>query len=85
MLNFTRIRSIHHLLTQEASASLLLSLCISHLDDCNSIFYGLPDSTIEKATTYSKHVCMLSIKKNQMGECNRHAWHPYIGYQLNSG
>ena len=48
MLNIIRIRSIHHLLTQEASASLVLSLCISHLDYCNSIFYCLPDSTIEK-------------------------------------
>ena len=46
MPNFIRIRSIHHLLSQDTTASLLLSLCISHLDYCNSILYGLPDSTI---------------------------------------
>ena len=48
MLNFIRIRSIHHLLSQEPTASLLLSLCVSHLDYCNSILYGLPDNTIRK-------------------------------------
>ena len=40
--------SIHHLLTQEATSSLLLSLCVSHLDYCNSVLYGLPDITINK-------------------------------------
>ena len=48
MLNFIRIRSIRHLLSQDTTASLLLSLCISHLDYCNSILYGLPNNTIRK-------------------------------------
>ena len=48
MLNFIRVRSIRHLLSQDTTASLLLSLCISHLDYCNSILYGLPNSTIKK-------------------------------------
>ena len=31
MANFIRIRGIHHLLTEEAASSLVLSLCVSHL------------------------------------------------------
>ena len=46
MVNFIRIRGIHHLLTDEATSSLVLSLCVSHLDYCNSVMYGLPDITI---------------------------------------
>ena len=42
MINFLRIRSIRHLLNAQAAESLCLSLCISHLDYCNSILYGLP-------------------------------------------
>ena len=56
MLNYIRIWSICHLLTQEATSSLLLSLCISHLDYCNSILYGLPDSTIKSFRKYKKCV-----------------------------
>ena len=48
MLNYIRIRSIHHLLTHETAASLVLSLYISHLDYCNSVLYGLPNTTINK-------------------------------------
>ena len=71
MLNFIRVRSINHLLTQEVTASLVLTLCISHLAYCNSILYGLPDSTIGKLRAYPEHVCTLSTKKNQMGQCDR--------------
>ena len=62
MINFFCIRSIHHLLDSDTTANLCLSLCISHVDYCNSILYGLP------ATMSPEHVCMLSAKKIQMGK-----------------
>ena len=46
MANFIRIRGICHLLTDEAASSLVLSLCVSHLDYCNTALYGLPDITM---------------------------------------
>ena len=65
MLNFIRLRSICHLLTQEATASLLLSLCVSHLDYCNSIFYGLPDSIIGKLQCIQKMCACLVLRRTK--------------------
>ena len=48
MINFYKIRSIRHLLDVDTTANLCLSLCLSHMDYCNSILYGLPDMTISK-------------------------------------
>ena len=48
MFNYFKIRSIRHLLYMTTTAHLCLSLCVSYLDDCNSLLYGLPDTTINK-------------------------------------
>ena len=66
MFNFLRIKSIRHLLDEDTTESLCLSLCISHLDYCNSLLYGLPDTSIAKIAKNTKHVCMLSVKKIQI-------------------
>ena len=55
MLNFLKIRSIHHLLMTEITASLCLSLCISHLDYGNSVLYGLPEVTISHLQRIQMH------------------------------
>ena len=65
MLNFIRISSICYLLTQEATVSLLLSLCISHLDYCNSILYGLPDSTIGKLQHIQNMCAYLVLRRTK--------------------
>ena len=65
MLNFIRIRSICYLLTQEATASLLLSLCVSHLEYCNSILYGLPDSTIGKLQCFQNMCTCLVLRRSK--------------------
>ena len=70
MLNFIRRWNIRHLLSQDTTASLLLSLCVSHLDYCNSILYGLPRQHHKENAMYSEHVCTLSTKKNQIGQCD---------------
>ena len=48
MANFKHIKNIRHLLTTEATEYLVLSLCISHLDYCNALMYGLQDITLSK-------------------------------------
>ena len=65
MLNFIRIRSIHHLLSQDTTASLLLSLCISHLDYCNSTLYGLPNSTIKKMQHIQNMCARLVLRRTK--------------------
>ena len=48
MANFFRIRGIRKYLNKDACQTLLLGLCISHLDYTNAILYGLPDVDIDK-------------------------------------
>ena len=48
IINFLCIRNICHLLTNSACKTLLLSLCISHLDYANALLYGLPVIAISK-------------------------------------
>ena len=48
MANFFRIRGIRKYLNKDACQTLLLGLCISHLDYANAILYGLPDVDINK-------------------------------------
>ena len=65
MANFIRIQSIHHLLTDEATSSLLLSLCMSHLDYCNSALYGLPDVTINRMQKVQNMCTCLVLRKSK--------------------
>ena len=45
--------------------SLLLSLCVSHLDYCNSILYGLPDSTIGKLQCIQNMCAHLVLRRTK--------------------
>ena len=46
MLNIHRLKQIRMFLTREAACVIAQGLIISHLDYCNSIYVGLPASTI---------------------------------------
>ena len=48
IINYLHIRNLCHLLTNSACETLLLCLCISHLDYANGLLYGLPAITINK-------------------------------------
>ena len=48
MLNFLKIRSICQYLDREITERLVLSLCMSHIDYCNNLLYGLPECSISK-------------------------------------
>ena len=67
MINYFKIKSIRPLLDVKTTARLCLSLCISHLDYCNSVLYGLPDTTLNRLAEDPKHVCLLNIKKRKEG------------------
>ena len=47
MFNIHRIRNTRYSLTTEATHTLVFGLVISHLDFCNSILFGLPQSSIK--------------------------------------
>ena len=65
MLNCVRIRGIHHLLTDEATSSLVLSLCVSHLDYCNAVLYGLPDITINRMQRVQNMCACLVLRRTK--------------------
>ena len=65
MANFIRICTICHLLTDEETFSLLLSLCVAHLDDCNLALYGLPDVTINRMQKVQNMCAHLVLRKSK--------------------
>ena len=65
MANFIRIRGIHHLLTEEATSSLVLRLCVSHLDYCNSVLYGLPDITLDRLQKIQNMCACLVLRQSK--------------------
>ena len=48
MMNLQRIKTIHHMLAQEACHQLMLRLVMSHLDYVNAILINLPQREIQK-------------------------------------
>ena len=65
MLNIFKIKSIRHLLTINTTTCLVLSLCLSHLDYCNSMFYGLPAVTIAKMQRIQNMCARLVLRKGK--------------------
>ena len=65
MINYKRIQSIRHLLNTKTTESLCLSLCISHLDYCNSILYGLPMVTLNKLQRVQNMCAWLVLRKSK--------------------
>ena len=48
MLNIQRIKHLRPLLTEDITQVLVLGLVILHIDYCNSLFVGLPETDISK-------------------------------------
>ena len=65
MLNLLRLRSIRHLLDTKTRANLCLSLCMSHVDYCNSALYGLPAVTINKLQHLQNMCACLVLRKRK--------------------
>ena len=65
MFNYFKIRSIRHLLDAPTTAHLCLSLCVSHLDYCNSVLYSLPDTTINKLQRVQNMCACLALRRGK--------------------
>ena len=63
MINYFKIRSIRPLLDVPTTAHLCLSLCISHLDYCNSVLYGLPDTTLNRLQRIQNMCARLTLRR----------------------
>ena len=72
MINYFKIKSIRPLLDVKTTARLCLSLCISHLDYCNSVLYGLPDTTLNRFQRIQNMCARLTLrrgKRDSITEC----------------
>ena len=72
MFNYFKIRSIRQLIDAPTTAHLCLSLCISHLDYCNSVLYGLLDTTTSKYHRIQNMCARLALrqsKRDSITEC----------------
>ena len=66
MINFMCMRSIRHLLDVDTTASLCLSLCISHIDYCNSLLYGIPQVSLQKLPRVQNMCACLVLRKQKI-------------------
>ena len=66
IINYLCIRNICHLLTDSACKTLLLSLCISHLDYANALLYGLAAITIHKFQRI-QNMCAQLVQRRPKG------------------
>ena len=48
MTNFIKIKSVCKYITRETCTTLVLMLCMSHLDYSNALLYGLPNKNIKR-------------------------------------
>ena len=72
MFNYFKIRSTRPLLDIPTTARLCLSLCILHLDYCNSVLYGLPDTTINRYQRIQNMCTRLTLRRgirDSISEC----------------
>ena len=65
MANFIKIRSICKYITQEACNTLLLMLCMSHLDYLNAVLYGIPNMTLNKYQRIQNMCAKLALGKSK--------------------
>ena len=65
MFNYFKICSIRHILDATTTAHLCLSLCVSHLDYCNSVLYSLPDVTIHKLKRVQNMCACLALRRSK--------------------
>ena len=65
MFNYFKIKGIRRLLDIPTTTRLCLSLCISHLDYCNSLLYGLPENTIKRLQRVQNMCARLILRRGK--------------------
>ena len=83
-MHLSNVRKIGNLLTDEAASQLIHAFITSHIDYCNSILYGMPDTILSDLqciqNTAARILLRLAIEIIFVLICLRN----YIGYQLDS-
>ena len=65
MANFVMICNIHKFLTKDDCITLVLGLCISHLDYANALFCGFPEKTISHLQRIQAMCAKLTLEKSK--------------------
>ena len=65
MANFVMICNICKFLTNDACTTLVLGLCISHLDYANTLFCGLPEKTISHLQRIQAMCARLTLERSR--------------------
>ena len=65
MANFIKIKTICKYITQEACTTLLLMLCMSHLDYLHAVLYGVPNKTLNKYQRIQNMCAKLALGKSK--------------------
>ena len=65
MKSIIKIKNIRKYLTQSAAEILVLSTVVSHLDYCNSILAGLPNSEIKRMQRVQNIAAKLVLGKSK--------------------
>ena len=81
MLNIFRIKHIRRYLSEEACEVLVHGLFMSHLDYCNSLYYGLPDCDLNRLQRVQSIACKMVLNGANM-RVVQNVLHNYTGYWL---
>ena len=65
MANIIKIHAIWKYVTVQSCTTLILMLCITHLDYANAMLCGLPSSTLRKYQTIQNTCAKLVLNKNR--------------------
>ena len=63
--NFVRICNIQQYLTTDACSTLVLGLCVSHLDYANALYYGLPNKSISHLQIVESMCAKLTLRRSK--------------------
>ena len=84
MANFTKIRSIRDYLSREACTTLVLMLCITHIDYANAIPFGSTARVINKFQSL-QNMCAKLILRRPKTEAQWNLSKNYTGCQYIKG
>ena len=64
MLDIQHIKLIRNILNEDTTHTLVLGLVMSHLDYCNTIFYGLPEMDLKRLQRVQNVAVKLVLNKS---------------------
>ena len=80
-LELRRISSFRHVLTADATKTLVTALVLSRLDYCNSLLSGIPQQLIDKRQTVHFFFLLDSFSKRPNAHTFHHFWLNSTGFQ----